>query len=221
MCECSCWTSYRTFRFGTQYPPVPSSPPPLPQLQPHWYSQVAISRDQDYDIWVLPPVFLVLINVPGSPPIGCTSQGGRLEMSTSSPQFPLKGVLVHSQAPCPNPYIKNIWSHCSNIPHNCVNCCLDPWHYVDFYYHSLHLLTVNRYWLQFSVAPALPLTAVQFALTLAMPSFPSNWAYLTQTPSPGQSSYSDSALQTTVMSWVYIFCEGHQGVLFMQLLYCH
>ena len=65
--------------------------------------------------------------------------------------------------------------------------------------------TVEGYWLWFSVASVLPLTDVQFALKLTIPSFPSNWANLGQTPSKGPSSCSDSALWAAVMSWGYVY----------------
>ena len=43
-------------RFGTQCPPVPSSPTPIPWWQSNWYGQVAIPRLQGCDTQILPPV---------------------------------------------------------------------------------------------------------------------------------------------------------------------
>ena len=91
--------------------------------------------------------------------------GDRLEASATSPEIPFKGHSDTHKLYVSIPHIKNIWSNCSHIPCNCLDCYFDPWYYVEFYYHSLHLPTVEGCWLQFSVAPALPFTAAQFALS--------------------------------------------------------
>ena len=91
--------------------------------------------------------------------------GDRLEAFTTFPQFPFKGMLRHCWALWLNPHIKDNWSHCSHIPHNCFHCCLGPLYYVNFYYHSLHLLTVEGCWLWFPVSPTPALPDVWLALS--------------------------------------------------------
>ena len=75
---------------------------PFNTQQPYWHGLAAIQRDQGFDTqvllmvcWYLPmslaPIYLLLhLRV-------------RLEVSTTSSQFPFKGVLRHSQSLFPQP----------------------------------------------------------------------------------------------------------------------
>ena len=77
----------------------------------------------------------------------------------------LRGCLDNHELNVPNPCTENTQSPCGHVPCHWFGFYLDPWYYVDFHYHPLHLLIVDGYWLWFSVASVLPLKAVQFALS--------------------------------------------------------
>ena len=113
--------------FGILYPQVLSSLPPLPQLQLHWHSQVAVPRDQGCDTWVLLLVCWYLLTCPWLPSTFFACLGGQVQRH---PQLPpnllFRGVLRHSWSPVvPNPQIKNIWSYYGHVPCDCFR--LLPW----------------------------------------------------------------------------------------------
>ena len=163
------------------------------------------TKDQGCDTWILLPVCWYLPMSLAPLHLAAHLRRQRLEAPATSPNFHLKGCLDTYELNVPNPLIENIWSHFGHVPHDYFDCCLDPLHYVDFYYHSLHFPTVEGYWLWFSVAPALPLTAAWFALS-DLQCHPSPLTELISLRLPPQVSplAIDSALWAAVMSWGYI-----------------
>ena len=193
---------YRIFqwgqRFGTQYSPVPLSLPSstttIASLA--WPGNHA----KESRLWYLGSAarLLVLTYIPGSPPLACATWGAGWRCPLAPPGFHLNWCSDTHEPYVPSPHIQNIWSHYSHIPCHCSDCCLDPWYYVDFYYHSLHLPTVEGCWLKFSKASVPPVSCMHNLLTQIWNVILPLWL------SQGQSSCSDSDLKGCYQSWGYI-----------------
>ena len=97
--------------------------------------------------------------------------GGRFVAPATSPRFQFQGVFGHLQTSCLQPshwkHVIPLWS----CPLPLLDFYLDPWYYIDWHYHPFHFLTVEGYWLSFSVVSVLPLATTQIACsTLQYPS---------------------------------------------------
>ena len=101
---------------------------------------------------------MVFTNVLGPPLVACL--GGQVGGTLYLPWFPLTGIVSHLQAQCPQPLHQKHLIPLQSIPPQCFNFYLDPWYHTGCHYHLFHTPVAEGYWLWFSVASVLPLTAV-------------------------------------------------------------